>query len=213
MNIAILIYGRLNKAVTHYDNIISNISDIEKIKNIDFFCSSDNSNDIEEFISKYNPKDYINDKIIIDENDLNIYLTYPKPLETNVENVIRHFINKKRVYEIFEKYINSNNLKYDIVISLRIDANISNKFIFENPKSNTIYIPNGHDYRNGINDQIAYGNQDVMKKYFSIIDNCKLILEKNISTVGFHPENLTLANIKLHELEISRFELEYNIIR
>lgn len=213
MRVAILVYGRLDKALCNYRYIKNSIGSLEKIETIDFFCSSDNSSNIEEFIIKYKPKDYINDKIDIDENELEYYNMYRVPGEVSVKNVLKHFTNKKRVYHIFNQYRKENNLHYDVVVSLRIDIKIFKKFMINKPNHNTIYIPNCEDHRNGINDQIAYGDQIVMEKYCNIIDNCKFILNNKLSKIGFHPENLTLANIKLNELTIERFNLKYKITR
>lgn len=210
MNIAILIYGRLNKAIEQYDNIIKHVICEQ---NVDIFCSSDNSNNIKEFIMKYNPISYINDEIILDNDILNYYKQFRKPFETNVENAVKHFMNKQRVYQLLKTYIEKTGKKYDIIMSLRVDLQFSSKIIFQYPQKNTIYIPHGKDYRNGINDQIAYGDQNTMEKYNNIISQCKNILLYNLSKYGFHPENLTAANIKLHGLNIHRFPLTYKIVR
>lgn len=104
-----------------------------------------------------------------------------------------------------------NNKQYDIIMYLRADLQIYDKFNFEYPINNNIYIPIGKDYRDGINDQIAYGNQRVMKIYSDLIINCKLLLSDNLSWV--HPETLTLANLKYNNLIINRFTLSYEINR
>ena len=210
MNIAILIYGRLNKAIDQYDNIIKHVICEQ---NVDIFCSSDNSTNIKEFIMKYNPISYINDEIILDNDILNYYKQFRKPFETNVENAIKHFMNKQRVYQLLKTYIEKTGKKYDIIMSLRVDLQFSSKINFQYPQKNTIYIPYGNDYRNGINDQIAYGDQNTMEKYNNIISQCKNILLYDLSKYGFHPENLTAENIKLHGLNIHRFPLTYKIVR
>jgi hypothetical protein len=73
--------------------------------------------------------------------------------------------------------------------------------------NNTIYIPFGYDYiNNAINDQIAYGKIDVMKKYNSI--NAVDLLERKLSIV--HPESLNYANIHFHKLNIIRPLIKYH---
>ena len=118
------------------------------------------------------------------------------------------FINKNRVFLLLEEYKNKENIHYDCVISLRIDLVFLNNFIFNNLEDNTIYIPHGEDYiDNAINDKLAYGNIDVMKKYNSI--NPVDLLEKKLSIP--HPESLTYANIILHNLQIKRVNIKYNL--
>ena len=202
MRIAVLVYGRLNKCVEHYDNILEHIG---KDNDIDFFLSSDNSEEslLDNFIRLYKPILYNNESI-----HYNCYLgTYPgKRGETNIHNMTCHFINKNRVFQLLEEYINRENIHYDCVISLRIDCVFKNHFIFDNLEDNTIYIPIGCDFlENAINDQIAYGKMDVMHKYNSI--NPIYLLDQNLTIP--HPESLTLANIKLHNLEVIRVDLKY----
>ena len=204
MHIAILIYGRLNKCVEHYENIVESIG---KHNVIDFFFSSDNSCEslVNDFIDLYKPKLYNNSTIKYDY-DLGKYPGSHTVL--NIHNMTCHFINKNRVFLLLEEYINKENIHYDCVVSLRIDCLFKNNFIFNNLEDNTIYIPYGYDYViNGINDQIAYGKVDVMKKHNSIdpVD----LLKKNLSIC--HPESLNYANIILHKLQIERVNIKYNL--
>ena len=204
MRIAVIVYGRLNKCVEHYNNIIEKIG---KDNDIDFFLSSDNSSEslLNNFIDLYNPVNY-NNNIIIYDYDLN---KYPgKYAVTNIHNMTCHFINKNRVFLLLEEYINKKNIQYDVVISLRIDCVFSNNFIFNNLTDNTIYIPSNYDY-GGINDQVAYGKIDAMKKYNSI--NVVELLEQKLSIP--HPESLTFANIHFNNLQIERVNLQYHLDR
>jgi hypothetical protein len=70
MRIAVLVYGRLNKCVEHYKNVMESIGESNKIK-IDFFFSSDNSPSYlcNDFIRLYKPKLYTNIAVKYD-NDL-----------------------------------------------------------------------------------------------------------------------------------------------
>jgi hypothetical protein len=206
MHIAVLIYGRLNKCSEHYINILESIG---KHNNIDFFLSSDNSSEslLNDFISLYKPILY-NNSIIHYDYDLGKYPD--KRPETNIHNMTCHFINKNRVFLLLEEYINKKNVHYDCVMSLRIDCIFQNKFTFNNLVDNTIYIPAGNDWVDkGINDQIAYGKIDVMKKYNSI--NVVELLEKKLSIP--HPESLNYANIYFYNLQIERVDINYYLDR
>ena len=75
-------------------------------------------------------------------------------------------------------------------------------------ENNVIYIPKDYDWVvNGLNDQIAYGKIDVMKKYNSI--NIVELLENNLSIP--HPESLNFANIKLNNIIVERVNLIYKL--
>jgi hypothetical protein len=108
MRIAVLVYGRLNKCVEHYENIVESIG---KYNDIDFFVSSDNSSEslFNDFIDLYKPKLYNNSNIQY-EYDLG---KYPgKRGETNIHNMTCHFINKNRVFLLLEEYKNKYNIHY-----------------------------------------------------------------------------------------------------
>lgn len=199
MRIAVLVYGRLARCAEHYENTINAIGTQHTI---DFFASSDNSANIDEFVRIYKPISYINDKIEYTYN----FNNYPKPSYVDVDNMVRHFINKQRVLSLLEKH----DAKYDAIVSLRIDCVFTGNFNFDNIDDNTIYVPQGGDWR-GLNDQIAYGNPAVMKMYNSIFSNLILLLDRPLSVL--HPESLTLANVRYHNLKIVRVVLQYFIER
>ena len=202
MRIAILVYGRLNKCVEHYNNIIESF---RKDNDIDFFLSSDNSSELllNDFIHLYKPILYNNSPIHYDY-DLGKY--NGKRDETNIHTMTCHFINKNRVFLLLEEHINKSNLEYGCVVSLRIDCVFQNTFDFNSLKDNTIYIPSGFDFIDkAVNDQVAYGKLDVMKKY-NCIDAISL-LEKKLSIP--HPESLTYANIKYYNLTLERPHIIY----
>lgn len=207
MQIAVLIYGRILKCSNYYDNLISSIG---QEHTIDFFLSSDNSCkiELENFINIYNPILYKNDKIDY-LNDLYILNQYIINSSTNLPNMICHFINKNRVYNLLQKHIINTNTNYDNVISLRLDVIMYNKFNFSNIDDNSIYIPSGFDYE-GLNDQIAYGKLPVLEKYMNIYNNCNMLM-KDKSCKWVHPEALTLANMNFYNIKIHRTNLHYEI--
>lgn len=202
MYIAVLIYGRLDKCIEHYNNIVESLGGNN---DINFFLSSDNSSEsqLSNFIHLYKPVLYDNTSIHY-EYDLGKY--EGKRDETSIHNMTCHFINKNRVFALMEEHINRTNNQYDCVVSLRADCVFQNKFDFNSLDNNTIYIPFGYDYiNNAINDQVAYGKIDVMKKYNSI--NAVDLLERKLSIP--HPESLNYANIHFHKLNIKRPHINY----
>lgn len=203
MKIAVLVYGRLNKCVEHYENIINTLGTEHQL---DFFMSSDNSPEslVHDFIHHYKPLAYTNEPIVYDYN----LSKYPgKRDETNIHNMTCHFINKNRVFSLLEEYIQRDTtISYDIVVSLRVDCVFTSKFVFNELEENTIYIPVGDDNW-GINDKLAYGSLNVMKKYNSI--NARDLLEQKLSIP--HPEGLHLANIRFHMLTIQRVDVFHQL--
>jgi hypothetical protein len=207
MRIAVLVFGRLAKCVESHNNILESLG---KDNILDFFASSDNSSQshLDNFIELYKPILYNNDPI---QPTCNLDKYPNKPCETNLHNMMCHFINKGRVFSLLEEHIKKENIKYDIVVSLRMDVMYNNKFDYGNLEDNTIYIPCGSDHYAGINDQVAYGTIEVMKKYNSIFSNIIYLLNKGLSIP--HPESLTHANLLNYKVKIKRVKLSHRIIR
>lgn len=207
MRVAVLVYGRLNNCLEHYDNIKEHLG---KENDIDFFLSSCGSDEslLYRFLALFNPVLYNNDTIDYTHD----FSKYPGYTGGNVYNMTRHYMNKNRVFSLLEEHIQKENIKYDVVVSIRMDVLFESSFDFSEILDNTIYIPYINDYTgcyginiDGINDQIAYGNVDVMKKYNSI--NAIELLERRLCIP--HPEPLTLANIRFHGLHIKRVDVKY----
>ena len=202
MRIAILVFGRLDACEQHYDNIKATFGEGN---HIDFFASSDDSPLIKDFVRIYKPIAYTNEKIdhYVD------FSTFPgKYPETNIQNMACHFINKYRVFFLMEQHISNLNIQYDAIVSLRVDLVFHNKFINFEMEPNTIYIPEGSDWRvNGINDQVAIGSFPVMKIYNNVYNNSIELLQKGLTVP--HPETLTNCNLLHNNVIIKRISLRY----
>lgn len=209
MRIAVLVYGRLGRGIETYENFINHIGNEH---DINFFMSSDNSNqiDFDTFIKVFKPVKYNNDTIIVDDSITNKLIQSLTSYDVSVHNMIRHFINKHRVFSLLENYMESEKVNFDLVITLRIDIVFYDKINFPNIEENTIYIPEDYDF-GGINDRWAYGAVSTMKKYNNIYLSMMELIERKISKVG--PEALTLANLQLHKVNIKRVETKCCIIR
>ena len=103
LNIAVLIYGRLKKANDSFSHIKNSL---KKYNNIDFFLSTDNSNstEIEQFIKKYNPKVFDNTPKNIDYISNKLVGYKKKHDNVIIDKMLKHFLNKLTVFNIFENY-------------------------------------------------------------------------------------------------------------
>ena len=203
MRAAILFYGRLR----HYQHRYIGGA-IKLFNHVDYFYSADNEAQpqFDDFIRIYKPVACCNDKISHEYD----FEKYPgrTPSGTKMDNMIRHFINLKRVFGLLESHIQATDTKYDIVISVRLDLCTGDVALFT-PGKDSIYIPVGDDH-GGINDRMAMGDIDSMRKYMNIIDNCEYLLENKLSIP--HPETLTLANIKYCGLNIGRISMAHRLV-
>lgn len=191
--IAILFFGRLRNYEKRWL-----LNALPSENTYDIFLSSDNSSleDVENFCRLYNPVAVNNEPITYIVN----FGSYPnhKTCPANINNMTRHFINKKRVYELLE----ATGTQYDLVISSRLDLYMEPLILPAEVATNTVYVPEGEDHT-GLNDRFAYGSQDAMRHYMNIFDNCIYLLKQRISVP--HPENLTLYNLIHCGVSIVRF--------
>lgn len=208
MKIAILITGRINESHEIYENIMENIVQGNEV---DFFVShvkNPDPNILKKFTDIYKPK------IIIESNEYYPNVdSYTKRGETNRHNVMCMYLNRSLVFDGFYNYVISNNVNYDMVISLRCDLWFNNKLdllsIKNDIDNNFLCIPNGYDY-GGINDQCAFGNTQTINVYMNLYKNITNILNSGII---LHPETLLIAHLHEHNINIRRPEIPYYIKR
>ena len=199
MRIAVLFYGR----ILHFDKRFL-LKKLDSSHNIDIFysCDAEPDNLVDDFIYLYEPVAVNNEKIHC-SLDLNSY--YANTRGVNVYNMIRHFINLSRVFQLLENHISNTGTAYDIVIATRLDLQISRLELIQ-PEKNTIYIPYGED-NCGLNDRFAMGDIDTMRNYTNIFNNILFLLDNDLAIL--HPEMLTLAHIKHSNINIKRLYMLY----
>ena len=110
--------------------------------------------------------------------------------------------NRMRVFNMIE-----NKDDYDIIISYRLDLHAFNYMNYE--INNLLNIPIGENYEGGCNDQIAYGNYNIMSTYMNLYTHLQDIL----SICLMHPETILINYIRKFNIILNRFEHLYYIIK
>lgn len=103
-------------------------------------------------------------------------------------------------------------MTYDVLVRMRYDIELTNKIDFStyNCENNVIYIPEGSDYRNGCNDQLAFGNYMTMQKYYSVYQNYKSMFQRGFE---FHTESYLKQNLIDEGVKIIRIPIQTIIKR
>ena len=123
--------------------------------------------------------------------------------------------NNMKAMELIRAYQDKYQFMYDIVIKFRADI-ISDYVVpilpLSNITTNTIYIPEGHDWhfydQLGINDHIAYGSFTTMQIYSNVFANIELYCG-HPHNHGYHPESLLLYHLLMSKVNIIRFPFQY----
>lgn len=204
MKIAIFFSGRIKG----YEHTFPHLKSIIDKYNPVFFTSLNQESENEytkTFCEKFNIKtDQINyEKTILPDSlkDVNS--------GSHVLNTYSMFYHNYKAFCLIEKYQTSHNIHFDVVVKYRAEINSSDVLKFNETENDKLYIPNGLDY-GGTNDQIAYGNFDVMKKYCELGNGNveKLHLEKK---TRYHPETLLCHHIKSSNLSLIRPTFSYQL--
>lgn len=202
MKIAIFFSGR----VKGYEHTFSHLTSIIDTYNPIFFTSLNQESEddyIKTFCEKFNIKtNQINyEKTILPDcfNDVNS--------GSHVLNTYSMFYHNYKAFCLIEQYQTIHNIKFDVIVKYRAEIQSSDILKFNEIEDNKLYVPRGNDY-GGINDQIAYGNFDIMKQYCELGNGNveKLHLEKK---TRYHPE--TLLHHHLKPLTIVRPNFSYHL--
>jgi uridine kinase len=218
MTAAILISGYLRS----YDNIINFIKNeinsyftqcdtfIHITKNESkedkYFNLIDEENDVKKIITLLNPK-----SILIEPNE-----NYSD--NKNINSTINQWSKLHRLNEIKKSYETVKHKKYDLVIRLRPDLNITKHNLFSKKYSkNKIYLPFDSKIDktklSNLNDEhlcdaFAFGESVLMDKYFSIYEN----ILPNINKYGFVSETLLYHHLNDLNIEYEKLDIDYGFV-
>jgi hypothetical protein len=196
MKIAVMFGGRLDDFDKNYENIKKQIC---QDNDVDFFLSSgpELCGRLDEFMKLYKPK-------AINIEAINHTFDYTKfkctlPRTDGEYTVSCHWYNKRRVFELVEKYQKTHNVTYDMYISTRLDLFFHSPLNYlelrEKIGQNGIIISSEEDV-------LAVGNASAMKQYMDCYTNIHHLL---CNGVPFHPETLMMHHLRMINLPIIQF--------
>lgn len=210
MKIAILMSGYLRSIKENYNNLKQ-------------YLLNDNDTDIYIHITKSNDPKYMNSTINTDE----LY-NLLKPKHMIVSNnynlhdniVINNLLNQNYKYSLLNEnrkiVEKSENIKYDIVVKIRPDVYLQSPLCM-NVIPNNIYIPSDSKIDNTkltiptdnyICDIIAYGNPEIMDKYFNFYYQVLPLIEK----YGYVNETLLYHYLQHNAIEYTFVDIDYIVI-
>jgi hypothetical protein len=231
--VALLLPGLTRSAKLCHDSIYKNILskyDVDiymhvwDISNI----SLDNKNSeleisIDEIVELYKPKKIVVDNYFDKIDELvNKVKNYDLSLCDNLpDRIISQFYKIQSCFDLIE-----DKDKYDLIIRGRIDMFLNECLKLEVMDKDSINIPNlqnknttnigeyyysvPHD-SHGIIDVFSIGSYDNMQKYCNVFRNLdELCINKGFK---FHAENLIYKNLLEQNVNISRFNLDFYLLR
>ena len=207
MKFAILFSGRIHYFKKCYELIQNHIV---KDNEVDFFLShtkNTDENELTNFIDLYKPKKVCKSDEIYPNVD-----HYPTVPATNKHNIMCMFLNRLKVFQIFEDYCNETNSTYDVVFSCRLDAIVLSDLpiplYIENIQNGDLFIPSGNDFF-GINDRFAFSNFNTMKIYMYCYHSLIDLFEEGVLV---HPEIVLNHYLRSKNIKIQRFNVLFDFL-
>ena len=210
MKIAILMSGYLRSIKENYNNLKQ-------------YLLNDNDTDIYIHITKSDDPKYMNSKITMDE--LHKLLKPKHMIVSNNYNlhdniIINNLLNQNYKYYLLNEHRKivekSENIKYDIVVKIRPDVYLQSPLCM-NVISNNIYIPSDSKIDNTkltiptdnyICDIIAYGNPEIMDKYFNFYNELLQLIQQ----YGYVNETLLYHYLQHNAIEYTFIDIDYIVI-
>lgn len=210
MKIAVLLSGRI--VTSDVDFTVRNIKTTFGKIPLTFFVSINESAHDQSFTERFvNELGIESDCINVEPTRVpdEIRSLLKKP-EVNFDRAYSMFFHNKRAFEMMAEYSKRNRVQFDVVVKYRSDIASTSRLPLEmnaGYEKNTIYIPRDYDF-GGINDQIAYGSPEAMRKYCACVDNIVTICSRGVI---FHPETLLANHLKTNFAVIQRFNFDYKL--
>lgn len=169
-----------------------------------------NKNTLSDLLALFKPKDYIFEPPIT--FDITPYInTLMYSIDTNhnnqnINNTISSLYSRQEVAKLLENHVNTQNIVYDFIISIRFDFLNELNFLIEDMQKTVINSRNVSP-RLFIVDNLIITNYELFIKYSSTYSNLLLIMNNakikeylDLIGCGFQMVNETLltANLKLY---------------
>lgn len=195
LKVAILFAGR----VKSYENALQTLMAVKNEYNPTYYCSI-NQAEYDDYLKKFCETLGIpRENVIVEPTPTPNFLNHVKDYKSNdPKNAYSMFYHENNAFGMIERDV-LNGTHFDCIMYTRADIDTNDHLHIEMPKDNTIYIPYIQNF-GGLNDRLAYGNFNAMKKY------CNLI--KSISAPGkmdgMNPESILKKYVEEQKLEITR---------
>ena len=105
--------------------------------------------------------------------------------------------------------VKNSGIDYDIIIRLRSDIFFYEDLILQSPKENTVYHPAIYSWGSAMNDQLVYGNKEVMYVYHDLYNKLHDIWEQGTSRGA--PEHFLTNYIIRNNISMVSYGLNYRL--
>ena len=133
--------------------------------------------------------------------------------ETHPGNLLSMFTSMQRACQLKSQYERENGFEYDCVVRCRSDLYFFGPIQltdYADQLTRGVVIPQGGDFRNGINDQLAFSSSANMNGYCATVD----FIDEHYQKGGLlHAESILLNSLASKGLATLRAPIDYEIVR
>ena len=108
------------------------------------------------------------------------------------------------------KMVKYSNVDYDLILKLRSDILFAEDLILQSPKENTIYSPIKSSWPQSMNDQLIYGNKEVMTIYHDLYNKLPEIWTSWVSHAA--PEALLFHHMENNNISMESQDINYDLL-
>lgn len=122
------------------------------------------------------------------------------------KNILSMYYKIKRCGKLVEH----SGINYDLILRLRGDILFTEDLILQSPKENTIYSPIKSSWSQSMNDQLIYGNKEVMGIYHDLYNKLPEIwLNLGANSA---PEALLFRHMENNNISMESLNFYYDLI-
>jgi hypothetical protein len=207
MKVCLLLSGGMRNATETFPSFKSNLLDRY---DTDVFISTWNSHNVYNSINLFSPIsfDVENYEAGFESkwNELVSHNEYKLETNANLVSMISMWYKTLRANQLKKKYENLMGVKYDLILKTRPDI------ILEEPieliQSDSLAIPFGWDWSEGINDLMAWGNQSNMETYCELFYS---FVSLSNSMDKINPETMLKEYLKIKNIKTERPKVDLTL--
>ena len=171
---------------------------------------------VSDVLAKFSPKKHCVENFAVKNNEWMVVKgQYEKDnilISQHSTSMLSMFYGLYEVSKLKQQYEKENNFKYDMVVRMRFDSDVSTWENQHEGVKNTLHIPEGRDYaKDGINDQFCFGDSDIMNMTCDCYPNLDDIVQ---STKLYNPEFCFAEHLRRCKIlpdKVERIKIDVNI--
>ena len=106
--------------------------------------------------------------------------------------------------------VKNSGIDYDLILRLRGDVFFNEDLILQLPKENTVYHPERASWTKAMNDQLGYGNKEVMYIYYDLYNKLPEIWTKGTSRGA--PEHYLYHHMVNNNISMELQDINYDLL-